>query len=115
MQKMVGTVSEMNKDYDSRISQLEDKLKKEFEGILSQMENKFQKVNENLISLVIYSHKVVKNSIESINTMIGKLESLHREGTTVDVDALDKKQEEMIGPCKRTRANLKKKSANEEI
>ncbi|XP_059077071.1 probable L-type lectin-domain containing receptor kinase S.7 [Cryptomeria japonica] len=115
IEKMVGTTSEMKKVYERKLSQMEDKIKKEFKGRLTQMDNKFQKVNENLVSLVTYSHTVVKNSAKSINTMVGKLESLHQEGTTMDVDALDKKEEETIVPCKISRANLKKKFANKEI
>ncbi|XP_057824991.1 uncharacterized protein LOC131036977 [Cryptomeria japonica] len=41
MQKIVGTISDMKKEYDYRISQLEEKLKKDFEGRLSNMENKY--------------------------------------------------------------------------
>lgn len=47
--------------------------------------------------------------------MVEKIESIHQEGTIVEVKALDKKQEDMDGPCKRTKANMKKKSINQEI
>ncbi|XP_059067654.1 uncharacterized protein LOC131858432 [Cryptomeria japonica] len=122
--KLEGEIENLRKDLENCqdelkvriwISQLEEKLKKDFEGRLSKMENKFQKVTENLISLVTFSHKVVKISVESINAMVGKLEANHQKGVVVDVEVLDKKIEDTMGPCKRTRANLKKKYANQDI
>lgn len=47
--------------------------------------------------------------------MVRKIKYIHQEGSTVDVEALDEKPKEMVGPCMRTRANLKKKTANQDI
>lgn len=114
MQEIVGMVSDMKNDYDRRISQSKDNSRKNMrvDWVIWKINSK---KNENLISLIMYSHKVVKNYAKSIYTMVGNLESLHQGGTTVDVDALEKNKEETVGTCKRTRASLKNKSANQDI
>lgn len=54
MQKTVSTMNDLKKDYDIRITNLEEKIKRDYDGRLKQVESTFYTVNENLISLVTY-------------------------------------------------------------
>lgn len=53
--------------------------------------------------------------MESINTMVGKLEGIQQEGMMVDVESLEKIQDENTRPSKRTKDNMKKKATNHDI
>ena len=58
---------------------------------------------------------MVKSSAKCINTTVGKLEGLQHEGLVVDVNSIEKVQEENTLPSKRTGAHLKKKANNQDI
>lgn len=100
---------------------LADCLKKNLEAIelvrrhkdkkIEDLNGRIGKCDSTMMKIIEDNDKIMKNSTKNIDALVSKLEGLYQEKGVVDLDLeKDMGGEEMIGPNKRTRARIRKKT-----
>lgn len=85
-----------------------DNLKKDYEHNFAIFEKKLNIIKDYLQSIMSLSHRVVKTTTDSMNTMVVNLEKGSQGNLVVDLDLdWEKGNKEAFGPSKRIHANMK--------
>lgn len=90
-----------------------DQLKKRLEERITHIEEGYNKIQDTLKTIMVSSHKIVKQSAMVMNTMVNGLEQPDRVVVIIgdDVEAAQGGE----GPCKRTYGNMKKTAAIQNV
>lgn len=68
-----------------------------------------------LHNVINQSHVSIKNIVEGVNKLVDMLEKAHQDKMIVELDPDKYKGQEVSGPNKTTRANIKRKEENSSL
>lgn len=117
-QNNVGNWTEDKKksvmDCIKKMSEGVDQLKKRLEYHITHVDEGYNKIQDTLKTIMASNHKIVKQTAVVINTMVNSLEQKDRVVVIIGDDAHEVAQGGE-GPYKRTRGNMKKKVAIQNV
>lgn len=88
-----------------------EKVKDRYDNKFREAKQRINKCETTLRKIMEHSHKIVESLTDNMNTLVAKLEKLHRDKFFVDLDQeIDLGIEDTSSPSKRMRESTKNKT-----